>query len=92
VPFENSPVDRVAHPQGAPIRPLFAWGITGERWDDAGYHAVMTDDPSRLVATSPDSEFILTIEETLQRYAKAGLPRALPPRSLTVAAAFGGFC
>src|SRR5712692_972599 len=40
----------------------------------------MTDDPSRLVATSPDSEFTLTIDEALERYARAGLPRT--PRSV----------
>jgi hypothetical protein len=55
-------------------------GITGERWDDAGYHGAMTDDMSRLVATSPDSEFTLTIEDALERYSKAGLPRT--PRSI----------
>ena len=55
-------------------------GITGERWDDAGYHAAMTDDMSRPVATSPDSDFTLTIEDALERYAKAGLPRT--PRSV----------
>src|SRR5437762_12194799 len=40
----------------------------------------MSDDPSRLVATSPDSDFTLTIDEALQRYARAGLPRT--PRSV----------
>jgi hypothetical protein len=40
----------------------------------------MTDDRSRLVATSPDSEFTLTIDEALERYAHAGLPRT--PRSV----------
>jgi hypothetical protein len=55
-------------------------GITGERWDDGGYHCLMTPDPSRPVATSPDSEFTLTIEDALERYAKAGLPRT--PRSI----------
>jgi hypothetical protein len=40
----------------------------------------MTDDPSRPVATSPDSEFTLTIDEALERYARAGLPRT--PRSV----------
>jgi hypothetical protein len=40
----------------------------------------MTDDPSRQVATSPDSEFTLTIDEALERYARAGLPRT--PRSI----------
>ena len=40
----------------------------------------MTDDPSRHVATRPDSEFTLTIEEALDRYARAGLPRT--PRSV----------
>src|SRR5215831_15823727 len=40
----------------------------------------MTDDMSRLVATTPDSDFTLTIEEAVERYARAGLPRT--PRSI----------
>jgi hypothetical protein len=40
----------------------------------------MTDDLSRPVATSPDSDFTLTIEEAVERYARAGLPRT--PRSI----------
>src|SRR3954468_18151293 len=40
----------------------------------------MNDDQSRPVASSPDSEFTLTIEEALERYARAGLPRT--PRSV----------
>jgi hypothetical protein len=40
----------------------------------------MTDDQSRPVATTPDSDFTLTIEEAVERYARAGLPRT--PRSI----------
>src|ERR1700690_1966028 len=40
----------------------------------------MTDDLSRLVATSPDSDFTLTIDDALERYSRAGLPRT--PRSI----------
>jgi hypothetical protein len=40
----------------------------------------MPDDLSRLVATSSDSDFTLTIEDALERYARAGLPRT--PRSI----------
>ncbi len=40
----------------------------------------MTDDRSRQVATSPDSDFTLSIEEALERYERAGLPRT--PRSV----------
>lgn len=40
----------------------------------------MTDDMSRQVATSPDSDFTLTIDEALERYSRAGLPRT--PRSV----------
>lgn len=40
----------------------------------------MTDDPSRPVATSLDSDFTLTIDEALERYSRAGLPRT--PRSI----------
>ena len=41
---------------------------------------LMTDDMSRPVATSDDSDFTLTIDEALERYARAGLPRT--PRSV----------
>src|ERR1700736_5005071 len=40
----------------------------------------MNDDMSRQVATSPDSDFTLTIDEALEQYARAGLPRT--PRSI----------
>ena len=39
-----------------------------------------TTDPSRLVATSSDSDFTLTIEDALALYAEAGIPRT--PRSI----------
>src|ERR1700688_116699 len=35
----------------------------------------MSADQSRPVATSPDTDFILSIDEALERYARAGLPR-----------------
>ncbi len=35
----------------------------------------MNDDPSRLVATSPDSEYTLTIEDAALLYERAGHPR-----------------
>src|SRR6202047_2872101 len=41
---------------------------------------VMTDDQSRLVATTPNTDFILSIDDALERYARAGLPRT--PRSI----------
>src|SRR5436305_14508311 len=40
----------------------------------------MADDTSRQVATSDESEFSLSIEAALERYARAGLPRT--PRSI----------
>src|SRR6202521_960065 len=40
----------------------------------------MTDDTTRQVATSPDSDFTLSIDEALEQYARAGLPRT--PRSI----------
>ncbi len=40
----------------------------------------MTPDPSRPVATRPDSDFSLSIDEALERYTKAGHPRT--PRSV----------
>src|SRR5580658_908050 len=40
----------------------------------------MIDDLSRPVATSDDSDFTLTIDDALERYARAGLPRT--PRSI----------
>ena len=38
------------------------------------------DDTPRPVATSPDHDFILTIEEAVERYSRAGLPRT--PRTV----------
>jgi hypothetical protein len=40
----------------------------------------MTDDQSRHAATSPDSEYTLTIEDAALLYERAGLPRT--PRSI----------
>jgi hypothetical protein len=40
----------------------------------------MQDDPSRPVATRPDSDFTLSIDEALERYVSAGHPRT--PRSV----------
>src|SRR4051794_40605766 len=40
----------------------------------------MTDDTSRPVATRPDSDFSLSIEQALELYTQAGLPRT--PRSI----------
>ena len=67
-------------PFGARPCALSSVGITGEAWNEAGYHCPMTDDLSRPVATSADSDFTLTIDEALERYARAGLPRT--PRSI----------
>ena len=55
-------------------------GITGEAWNEPSYHSYMTADQSRQAPTSPDSEFTLTIDDALERYARAGLPRT--PRSV----------
>jgi hypothetical protein len=41
---------------------------------------LMNTDTPRPVATSPDSDFTLTIDEALERYGRAGLPRT--PRSI----------
>jgi hypothetical protein len=38
------------------------------------------EDTPRLVATNPDSDFILSIDEAVERYARAGHPRT--PRSV----------
>src|SRR3977135_2511806 len=40
----------------------------------------ITDHQHPPVATSPDSDFTLTIDQALERYARAGLPRT--PRSI----------
>jgi hypothetical protein len=62
-------------------------GIAGERWDEPCYHRRNDRRPvatsrgqSRPVATTPDSDFALTIDEALELYARAGLPRT--PRSI----------
>lgn len=53
--------------------------VTAEAWNEGGYHSPMSDQP-RPVATTDDSDFTLTIDEALERYARAGLPRT--PRSI----------
>src|SRR5665213_358539 len=65
-------------------------GITGEQREAPRYHQRMADDTprqpptssdlSRPVATTSDSEFILSIDEALERYERAGRPRT--PRSI----------
>jgi hypothetical protein len=55
-------------------------GITGERWDEPRYHPAMSDDEPRLVATTTDSEYTLTIDEAGAAYEHAGHPRT--PRSI----------
>jgi hypothetical protein len=55
-------------------------GITGEVCVEPRYHQVMTDDMSRQDATTPDSEFALSVDEAVEQYARAGLPRT--PRSI----------
>src|SRR6202521_1061028 len=49
--------------------------------------ATGSNDLSRPVATTPDSEFTLSIDEALQRYTDAGLPRT--PRSIQRYCALG---
>lgn len=46
----------------------------------ARYHQTMTTDETRLVATTADTEFTLTIDDALSLYAAAGIPRT--PRSI----------
>lgn len=41
------------------------------------YHPPMTDDLSRPVATTDDSEYSLSVEEAAERYAHAGFPRTI---------------
>jgi hypothetical protein len=48
--------------------------------DQARQEPTTSPDLSRPVATSPDSDFTLSIDEALERYARAGLPRT--PRSI----------
>ena len=55
-------------------------GITGMEYVVPGYHLGMIDDLSRPVATTPDSEYTLTIDEAAERYEHAGHPRT--PRSI----------
>jgi hypothetical protein len=64
-------------PEGRGLSSYGTLGITGERWDEPRYHQC---NDRRPVATSPDSDFTLTIEEAVERYARAGLPRT--PRSV----------
>ena len=56
------------------------WGQPAQGRGEPGYHKAMTTDPPRLVATSSDRDFILSIEDALLLYAEAGIPRT--PRSI----------
>ena len=62
------------------ILPASTLGTSAVRFDPVRYDWVMDTDTERLVATGCDTEFILTIDEALERYARAGLPRT--PRSV----------
>jgi hypothetical protein len=65
----------------SPMRPPFVFGDNRRGVERSRVIiALMTDDMSRPVATSDDSDFTLTIDEALERYARAGLPRT--PRSV----------
>ena len=68
-------------------------GITATGCIGARYHQGMTDDLSRPVATSPDSEYSLTIEDAAERYEHAGhavrraRSSAIAPPAISIAAA-----
>lgn len=66
----------------APLRPYahFPGGDNSRSRVPLGYDEVMTIDLSRPVATTPDSEYTLTIDEAAERYEHAGHPRT--PRSI----------
>jgi hypothetical protein len=76
---------RVTAPSG------FLLGIAGEKWDEPCYYQ---GNERRHVATSPDNDFTLTIDEALEQYARAGLPRtprsihAIAPRAIWIVAAW----
>jgi hypothetical protein len=56
-------------------------GITGEAWNEAGYHLKMNDEQSRTDAESrersPDHQYTLTVDQVAEMYAAAGLPRTI---------------
>jgi hypothetical protein len=60
--------------------PQMLWGQPASGGTSRAIISPMTDDMSRPVATTPDSDFTLTIDEALEQYARAGLPRT--PRSI----------
>lgn len=55
-------------------------GISAKNRRVQRYHEFMLPDQPRPAATPPDSEFSLSIDDALERYAKAGRPRT--PRSV----------
>jgi len=60
---------------------MYVLGITGPRWRGAAVLSIHGNHrPSRLVATSSDSDFTLTVDDALALYAGAGIPRT--PRSI----------
>src|SRR5207248_488870 len=60
--------------------PFKGVGISPASCTRARYHKAMTDDESRPVATTSDSEYSLSIDEAAARYEHAGHPRT--PRSI----------
>ena len=52
-------------------------GINGEAWNEAGYHPLMPDAPTRPAAPLDESAYTLSIEEAANRYAAAGFPRPI---------------
>ena len=61
---------------------------TTTRWVQRKCYDIRMDaDDSRQGAISPDSEYTLTIDEAVERYARAGLPRT--PRSVQRYCAIG---
>ena len=72
---------RYRAPRRSLMRPVFVFGDNRRGVERSRVIiALMTDDMSRPVATRPDSDFTLTIDEALERYGRAGLPRT--PRSV----------
>jgi hypothetical protein len=55
-------------------------GTSAVHFEPVRYDWGMHTDTERLIATSSDNEFVLTIDDALERYARAGLPRT--PRSV----------
>jgi len=72
----DSRANSIAHQNTSTVSPCDL-GITGEAWNEPGYHPCMPDAPTRPAAPLDESAYTVSIEDAADRYAVAGFPRPI---------------